>query len=406
MKRTYLIYFFALCCGLTSWSQAAPTFHGNNQRTGLSPYAGPEKPEVHWMFYAESSFYNSPAVGEDGTIYAAATDNFLYALNQAGELQWSFEALDSLFSSPSITPEGDIVIADHEGNVYSVDSEGLENWSYKASRGSENRIIAPMLVSDSGQTYAVSWNNYMYSIRPNGALLWSTDVGGKLSSSPALDAEGNIYVCTSDGSKLVVEQYQPSSKRKVTEYSETIEVNQNRVISSPAIDTGRNCLYVGVSRKTNGALYGVDLATMRRKFRVTLPKAVYSSPAIGPDGTVYFGCLDGSLYAVDPDSHSIKWNFSIRPAALADEPDYNGPPYVMGSPTVGANGVVYFGDTSGVLYAVSPQGEEIWQMNLAQSNIVAAPVITADGVILVAAYDSTLYAVGEATPIKDWASYE
>ncbi|MDP8245920.1 MAG: PQQ-binding-like beta-propeller repeat protein [Candidatus Hinthialibacter antarcticus] len=406
MKRTYMTYFFVICFGLTSWSQATPTFHGNNQRTGLSPYAGPAKPELKWMFYADSSFYSSPAVGEDGSIYAASTDNFLYALNSDGELQWSYEAQDSLFSAPAISPSGEIIFSDHEGNVYSVDSEGLENWNYQASRGEENRIVAPMLVSESGQTYAVSWNNYMYSIRPNGALLWSTDIGGKLSSSPVLDTDGNIYVCTNDGSKLVVEKYQPSSKRQVTEFSETIESNHNRVVSSPAIDTERNALYVGVSRTNDGALYAVDLGGMRRKFRVTLPKAVYSSPAIGPDGTVYVGCLDGSLYAIDGDARSIKWNYSVRPAELADDPDYYGPPYVMGSPTVDANGTVYFGDTNGVLYAVSSEGEEIWQMKLANSNITAAPVITSDGVILVAAYDSTLYAVGEATPIKDWASYE
>ncbi|MBZ0258246.1 PQQ-binding-like beta-propeller repeat protein, partial [bacterium] len=287
-----------------------------------------------------------------------------------------------------------------------VDSEGLETWNYQASRGEENRMIAPMLVSDSGQTYAVSWNNYLYSIRPNGALLWSADIGGKLSSSPVLDEDGNIYVCTNDGSKIVVEKYQPGSKRQVTEWSENIQSGFNRIVSSPAIDTERQTLYVGVSRTGDGALYAVDLGAMRRKFRVSLPKAVYSSPAIGPDGTVYVGCLDGSLYAIDGDARSIKWSYSIRPSALDDEVDYYGPPYIMGSPVVDANGVVYFGDTNGELHAVNSDGVKLWSMKLANSNITAAPVITEDGVILVAAYDSTLYAVGEATPVKDWAEYE
>jgi len=36
--------------------------------------------------------------------------------------------------------------------------------------------------------------------------------------------------------------------------------------------------------------------------------SILSSPAIGSDGTIYFGSLDGNLYAVDP-AGALKWNY-------------------------------------------------------------------------------------------------
>lgn len=372
-------------------------------RTGLSPYAGPVDPEIHWTFYAESSFYGAPVVAEDGTIYAACTDKALYAIEPNGDMKWMFEAEDSLFSAPALMPEGGVAIADLEGNVYGVDAEGLESWRFEVRTSNEKRIIAPLLIDAEGQCYVPSWNQSLYAIRPNGGQRWSANIGGKLSSGAVLDAEGYIYVCSNDGGNLVVEKYSSGSRSKRGEFRETLTTGQNRVVSTPAVDAERNQLYVGASRKTDGALYGIDLDDMSRAFRVRLDKAVYSSPAIGPDGTVYAGCLDGSLYAVDPDTGDIKWSFSIRPADLEADPSYYGPPYIMGSPTVDKNGIVYFGDTSGALYAVTSEGVEQWRLQLSDANLVAAPVITADGVLLVAGYDSVLYAVGESAPVPDWS---
>jgi len=36
---------------------------------------------------------------------------------------------------------------------------------------------------------------------------------------------------------------------------------------------------------------------------------IYSSPAIGSDGTIYVGSYDSNLYAINPDG-SLKWKYS------------------------------------------------------------------------------------------------
>ena len=77
-----------------------------------------------------------------------------------------------------------------------------------------------------------------------------------------------------------------------------------------------------------------QLTELKWKFKT---EDVDSSPAIA-DGVVYFGSLDGNLYAVDIKTGQEKWKFKTK---------Y----WVLSSPAI-ADGVVYFGSFDGNLYAV------------------------------------------------------
>ena len=58
---------------------------------------------------------------------------------------------------------------------------------------------------------------------------------------------------------------------------------------------------------------------------------VHSSPAIAPDGTIYFTAADDHLHALDP-SGNQKWS---APLGDGDSPS---------SPAIGASGTVYAAD--------------------------------------------------------------
>ena len=64
--------------------------------------------------------------------------------------------------------------------------------------------------------------------------------------------------------------------------------------------------------------------------------AVYSSPAIDAQGTIYVGSTGGSVFAINP-NNSLKWNYTTGGA-------------VFSSPTIGADGSVYVGSYDGKLY--------------------------------------------------------
>ena len=80
-----------------------------------------------------------------------------------------------------------------------------------------------------------------------------------------------------------------------------------------------------------------------------------SSPAVGPDGTIYVGSFDKHLYALDP-SGNILWATPV--GGLID-----------GSPAL-ANGVVYFASGDGYIYAANAKpsqaaggGTILWSYN-------------------------------------------
>jgi len=67
--------------------------------------------------------------------------------------------------------------------------------------------------------------------------------------------------------------------------------------------------------------------------------AVYSSPAIGIDGTVYVGSWDKKVYALDGKSGAKKWKFQTGDR-------------VCSSPSIGSDGTVYIGSNDKKIYAI------------------------------------------------------
>jgi len=72
---------------------------------------------------------------------------------------------------------------------------------------------------------------------------------------------------------------------------------------------------------------------------VLLLRGVDSSPAIGPDGTVYVGSSDNKLYAINGKTGVKLWEFETGGA-------------VFSSPAIGSDGTVYVGSQDNKLYAI------------------------------------------------------
>jgi outer membrane protein assembly factor BamB len=78
---------------------------------------------------------------------------------------------------------------------------------------------------------------------------------------------------------------------------------------------------------------------------------VWSSPAIGSDGTVYVGSNDYKLYAINGKSGVKLWEF---------ETGGN----VSSSPAIGSDGTVYVGSYDKKLYAINGKtGVKLWEFS-------------------------------------------
>jgi len=105
---------------------------------------------------------------------------------------------------------------------------------------------------------------------------------------------------------------------------------------------------------------------------------VYSSPAVGNDGTIYVGSDDYKLYAINPDG-SKKWAYDTGE-------------WVMSSPAIGSDGTIYVGSFSGHLHAVNPDGSRKWRFN-ANDVVWSTPTIGSDGTIYIGCWHNYFYAI-------------
>ncbi|MGD2123026.1 MAG: PQQ-binding-like beta-propeller repeat protein, partial [Gemmatimonadota bacterium] len=147
------------------------------------------------------------------------------------------------------------------------------------------------------------------------------------------------------------------------------------VFSSPAVGVD-GTVYVG---SYDGKLYAIN-PDGTKKWEFLTGGPVGSSPAIGADGTIYVGSSDSKLYAINPDG-TKKWDYAKGEVGLLGS-----------SPAVGTDGTVYIGSWNQSVYAVNPDGTTKWEF-LTGGPVGSSPAIAADGTIYIGSFDSKLNAI-------------
>jgi len=197
---------------------------------------------------------------------------------------------------------------------------------------------------------------------------WTFVTGGPVTSSPAIDENGIVYVGSTDNNLYAINAEDGNLKWK-------FQTGGAIDRSSPAIDKN-GVVYIGAY---DGYLYAFDTKTIdpnsptfKWRFKTFgTDAAISSSPAIAPDGTIIFGCSDGYLYAVNPDG-SLKW------ASLVGN--------IFGSsPAIDTTiSQVYIGTMlPDAFYALDlSSGAVVWVYNFLCGGVYASPVVGADSSII------------------------
>jgi outer membrane protein assembly factor BamB len=129
--------------------------------------------------------------------------------------------------------------------------------------------------------------------------------------------------------------------------------------------------------------------------------------------TVYIGGSDGKLHALDLQTGEVRWSAGPREKSEVRLPErdaqgsvlrhFTTAGHIPEAPAVGPDGTIYFGSWDGHLYAASPEGAVRWAIDL-KDRVTSAPAIGAEGRVLVSTFEGMLCAVrvADGRPVLDW----
>ena len=249
-------------------------------------------------------YLQSSPVVSDGIVYVGSLDGKLYALSaDTGQVKWTFATAGKIRATPAVD-QGTVFIGSWDNLFYAVDAgSGKIRWASPVG----GQVQSTAVVADN-LAYCASRKASVVALDvKTGELKWEHSYGSNMwvKSSPRL-VDGVIYIGSS-GSKMVL------GLDALTGSPTTIFISPDFHWSTPLIV--RSTLYIGgTSYKPDqtGGLYILKivegkLSRLDQDMKVlsvidTMETSgnwsgVASSPVTEGD-LIYFGGLDGKLYAV------------------------------------------------------------------------------------------------------------
>ncbi len=268
-------------------------------------------------------------------------------LSTMGAELWRIELPGQLQAAPIIAEDGSIVLVTASGVMLRIDTLGSELWRLVLGGASATRNYSQPVLTPDNHIYIV-YDGELFSITDKGTIDWtfSKPVAGGLTAQPAIGSDGLIYLMTNDSTLLAV------SPEGNEQWSQDL------------------CQVMG--------------------------GGTWPGPAVGSDGTVYGVRKGEDIYALEPTSGTIAWEFHTNDR-------------MESTPVAGDDGLVYFASNGGRVLAMRPDGIPRWQSSVAGPpgyiQMIDAPVVRGpNGLIYVAPRHGVIYALDPATGEVQWSA--
>ena len=391
------------------------------------------------------TYMNSPVVDEYGNVYQLGMDGTFYGLNPGGNELWP--PLMLLPPNPDEHPATPIIAADNTiyietgtdgasltsaAQLYHIDAAtgkilfqsgpptGTSNYGGGSSgpQGADGFDVNPSIGNDGllfdgddfGQTVTYTLNSGGTFTQTNEVIL--PFYGERV--AVAIDASNNSYWCSLNicfgVSAPPAFQIMPGWNSNGVNIGSAPGGGTTWVNSDLAYDeshTGWLMVEAGMQTGSSGSteVVAMDPTNGSAHWDVKLPsgptpgswsllteQGIFSSdvgnssPAIGTDGTVYVGNVDG-LYALNGATGAINWTYkpSQDSGANAD---------VDTAPAIGGDGTIFFATAGGTFYAVTPAGTERFHYTTQPvGRISSSPAIGPDGTVFIVSDNGQLYAI-------------
>jgi outer membrane protein assembly factor BamB len=244
---------------------------------------------LQWQYPAEPinnvDFYAAPVLADENSqLLVGGYDSVLYSLNPANGLEnWTFAAADNRYIASPLATEDGIFAANSDNSLYALDYDGLLQWEFATD---DPLWASPIWSENCGCVYQVSMDHYLYALNPeNGKLIWkSDDLGGPVVNKPSLSEDGLILLATFNNEVIALdeESHQVEWRFKTSDWA----------WATPVID-GEQVYASDIS----GTFYALDLQTGELLWQLQPGGGIYAAPLV-QDGSIYFSTDTSSLVVV------------------------------------------------------------------------------------------------------------
>jgi outer membrane protein assembly factor BamB len=283
------------------------------------------------LFIEENSLPKNVYIQFEAVDYLGQTTSKAFNVLIQKRHIWTYETLGEIWATGSLTPQGNIVFGNLNSKLFSVTQNGNENWIVNASG---SITVQSAVNNGDSSVYYAGLDGNVYSVNSSGSSQWSINM-----QSPP-------------GGGLVFHN---------------------------------NTVYVA---SYAGSVYALSPGNGNTQWEADLPAFLSSSPSVSPDGTVYVGCQDYSLYAVN--NGSVLWDIPTGGE-------------VWSSPGLGADQSIYFGSNDQWLYAVTKDGNPKWVEEIG-GEIWGRPLVASDGFVYVASTSKYVTRVDSTTGQQIWST--
>ncbi len=351
-----------------------------------------------WSFPTPAPVSSAAAIDAGGTVYFGDEAGNFYALNPDGSQRWKLAAGSAIRGAPVIAASSNLYFGTDAGALLSLNlgtGPATNGWPmFQADsqhRGQSSMPVpvpgTPSVVADGGDKYGglihLEWTN----------VLWAESYEIWRSSSDDLSAA--VLIATNLTRSLACNDSNANYRTPYTywvralnmtgasSFSAPVRASQTvklwsfagkSDLTAPVADRQGN-LYLGTTdytRDFSGTNSALSLtADGQIRWQYGFPGPTAKSPAVGPDGTVFFlnwNPFNGTntLYAFKP-TGELKWSVPFKVNAA-------------GSPVVGSDGTIYFNDES-FLNAISPDGKKLGKYPSGSDGNLYPPAIGPNGMI-------------------------
>ncbi len=286
---------------------------------------------------------SSPAIGADETIYVGSEDGRLYAVGSNGITSWSVDLGVSVFSSPAIGADGAIYVGTDDSytssnaGFWAITNDAVK-WFFEPQDlyyGNAGDVDSSPAIGADGTLYFLAEGARLYAVSSNGNLKWFLPVGGheEPDSSPAIGPDGTIYV--GSASNYLYAVYPDGSLKWVFNLASAVP-GSSVPQGSPTIGPDGTIYATAIGNYPAWSLSALNPDGTQKWAYTNDDGAARCAPAIGSDGTVYFGSVDQGFYAVT--NGSLAWSYTTGGE-------------IYSSASIAADGTVYVGSGDGYLYA-------------------------------------------------------